>query len=200
MQHTKKRLITAALVFAGSVNALAQGSVVFSNAGGQPVLCGDGVTRIPVGSTFQAELVFAPDGTSSADFDSFAARVGPAASFGPVPGYFSGGGRTVDVITPAGGFGLFQVRVWAALAAGKSAILRVDTGNPVIGEPPASLVAAGLGQIIVYGSTPPCVPEPSTLAVAVIGGAVLLLVFRRKSSVSKLHYHGKFSASQRSTE
>jgi hypothetical protein len=194
----KKTLIVSALMACGSLNALAQGSVVFSNAGGQPVVCADGFnTRIPVGSAYQAELMYAPDGTSAAEYDSMAIRIGAPANFGPTAGFFSGGGRTVDSIQPAGGFGLFQVRVWtpaygqsynAVLAsgdpragAGKSAIVRVDTGNPTIGEPAASLVAAGLGSIFVTGG-PACVPEPSTVTLGILAGGTLLFAFRRKSA------------------
>ena len=188
--------LIAALATCGSLNALAQGSVVFSNAGGQPVVCADGFnTRIPVGSVYQAELMYAPDGTSAAEYDSLAIRIGGPANFGPTAGFFSGGGRTVDTLSPAGGFGLFQVRVWTSAygnsynavlvsgdprgGVGKSVIVRVDTGNPTIGEPAASLVAAGLGQIFVFGG-PACVPEPSAAAFAILAGATLLVALRRK--------------------
>lgn len=195
----KRRLLIAALVMCGGVKVLAQGSVVFSNAGGQAVIsCIDG-TRIPVGSTYQVELMYAPDGTASTDFDTMALRIGGAANFGPTPGFFSGGGRTVASIQPAGGFGLFQVRVWTSAhgssfndvmvranpnsQVGKSAILRVDTANPTIGEAPVSLVAAGLGQIGVnwgqYGGEP-CIPEPSTWAIGVIATGMLLAALRSR--------------------
>jgi hypothetical protein len=192
----KKILMVSTLMACGSLNALAQGSVIFSNAGGQPVVCADGFnTRIPVGSAYQAELMYAPDGTSGAEFDSMAIRIGAPANFGPTAGFFSGGGRTVNSLQPAGGFGLFQVRVWTpaygasynevlasgnpGAGAGKSSIIRVDTANPLIGEPDVSLVAAGLTGFLVFGG-PACVPEPSTVALGILTGAALLVALRRK--------------------
>jgi hypothetical protein len=197
----KTILLILTLVVCGGAGALAQGSVVFSNSGGQPVIsCIDG-SRIPVGSSYQVELVYAPDGTLEANFNTMAVRLGNSANFGPTPGFFSGGARTVASIQPAGGFGLFQVRVWTSAHGtsysdvviradpnsqlGKSAILRVDTANPTIGEPAVSLVAAGLGQIGVnwgeFGGEP-CIPEPSTWAIGVIATAALLVTLRKRSA------------------
>lgn len=186
----KKILIVAAMAALTVVNSFGQGSVVFSNSGGSPVTLADGTTRVPVGSTtYNVELVYAPDGTSTTDFATMATRVGAVAGFSPTPGFFSGGGRTVDSITPAGGFGLFQVRAWTVAngtsynavvasgqgSAGASQIIRVDTANPTIGEANASLVAAGLNG---FSITP--VPEPSAIALGILGVGTLLLLRRRK--------------------
>jgi hypothetical protein len=185
----KKILIVAAMAALVAANSFGQGSVVFSNSGGTPITKADGTTRVQAGSTYQAELMYAPDGTAAADFDSMAVRVGGVANFGPTAGFFSGGGRTIDSIQPAGGFGLFQVRAWTTAIgtsyadvvsknsgeAGKSPVVRVDTGNPLIGEPAAGLVAAGLQGFSV---TP--VPEPSAIALGLLGAGTLLLLRRRK--------------------
>jgi hypothetical protein len=185
----KKILIVAAMAALVAVNSFGQGSVVFSYAAGTPIYLADGVTRVPTGSAYQVELVYAPDGTSSTDFATMAVRQGNTANFGPTAGYFSGGGRTVDSITPAGGFGMFQVRAWSSANgtsyndvktrgqgfAGQSGILRVDTGNPVIGEAGASLIQAGLTS---FNITP--VPEPSAIALGILGVGTLLLLRRRK--------------------
>jgi hypothetical protein len=188
----KKALLSAILALCSIASAVAQGSVVFSNSGGSPITCGPSL--IPTGSTFQAELMYAPDGTASAEYDSLAVRVGAAANFGPTPGFFSGGGRTINSITPAGGFGLFQVRVWTTAfggsyneviasgmgAAGKSSIMRVDTGNPLIGEPATGLVASGLQYFFVGGY---CIPEPPVIGIGLVAGAALLVAFYRKRHV-----------------
>jgi hypothetical protein len=196
----KKLFMVAVLIVCGSASALAQGSVIFSNSGGTPLTLADGTTRVRIGSTLQVELMYAPDGTSALDFQTVAVRVGAPANFGPTPGFFSGGGRTVDSIQPPGGFGLFQVRAWEtaygnsynevicanpAMAA-QSGILRVDTANPLIGEANASLVAAGLSGFSITpvgapGPGSPCIPEPPTIPLWLLGSALLFLAFRRNS-------------------
>jgi hypothetical protein len=185
----KKILIVTAMAALAVVNSFGQGSVIFGNAGGTAVTLADGTTRVPTGSTYQAELVYAPDGTAAADFATMAVRQGNVAGFGPTAGFISGGGRTIDTITPPGGFGMFQIRAWSSAngtsyndvvargqgLAGQSGIIRVDTANPLIGEANASLVAAGLAG---FSITP--VPEPSAIALGVLGLGTLLLLRRRK--------------------
>jgi hypothetical protein len=172
---------------------LGQGSVNFQNSTTTRVYLCDG-TPVPAGNRFNAELMYAPDGTPSYAFDVVATRVGAPASFGGslmIPGIFVGGGRTVQTITPPGGFGLFQVRVWetafgrdyssAILSgdprqnAGKSGIIRVDTGDSTTTPPgtPVSLVAYGLTSFYLYG--PPC-PEPSTWVMGALAGRGVLAV------------------------
>jgi hypothetical protein len=178
----KKTLLCAVISALAVLSSFGQGSVIFSNIGGEPVTLADGITRVPIGSTYQVELMFAPDGT--VDFDSMAVRQGNVASFGGLPGYFSGGGRTVEEIRPAGGYGLFQVRAWSTAygtsytgvynsgqgSVGKSNIVRADTSNPLIGDAVAGLVWQGLQG---FSITP--VPEPSAIALALLAAALFLL-------------------------
>jgi hypothetical protein len=147
-----------------------EGSVVFSNSGGQPItICDEtGVYRVPIGSTYKAALYYAGDGVTD---ESQFLQIGGSANFGPTPGYFSGGGRTVPV-QPCGGFAMFQVRAWEAAHGatyeeafnsgiaklGKSNIFRVDTANPIYADAPTGLVASGLLGFQI--SSPTCVPEP----------------------------------------
>jgi hypothetical protein len=179
-----------------SLSAYGQGSVNFANATASRVVLqnADGTTTfVPVGPRFTAELVFAPDGTSAGEFQFAATRVGGTTTFGPVAGLFSGGGRTATGVVPPGGFGLFQVRVWetgtggaldyntAVLSgqgfAGQSGILRVDTGDPTTTPPgtATALTASGLTSFIVSP-----VPEPSTIALGLLGVGTLLMLRRRK--------------------
>ena len=181
--------------------ACAQGSVNFANSSATAVYCdfvGPGGQRVPAGSYFMAELMYAPDGTPTDAFNSVAIRVGAPASFF-LPGLFAGGGRTVQSITPSGGFGLFQVRVWETAYgssyndlvtrglgghAGTSAILRVDTGDPTTTPPgtTASLVSAGLTSFTIAGLSggPPCIPEPTTWAIMALAVGVFYLRSRRQ--------------------
>src|SRR5256885_16808467 len=111
MRATGFVLAIGAVLVTASVSP--QGSLNFGNNSSTCVYC-DFVNgqKVPVGTAFLAELMYAPDGTSSDIFDRVAVRIGAPASFGPVPGVFAGGARTVQYLSPAGGFGLFQVRVW----------------------------------------------------------------------------------------
>ena len=95
---------------------------------------------VPFGNTFLVALYCAADGvTDEAAF----VQMGPAGGFN-APGYFNHGTRTSTPAIPPGGWGMFQVRifesaygssyeqVWASGRGllGKSAIVRVKTGNP----------------------------------------------------------------------
>jgi hypothetical protein len=180
-----KSVIFAVTMVLAALSSFGQGAVIFSNAGGEPITLADGITRVPTGSTYQLELMFAPDGTG--DFDTMAVRQGNVASF-VFPGYFSGGGRTVDEIIPPGGFGLFQVRAWSTAqgtsytgvynsgqgSVGKSNIVRADTSNPFIGDANTSLVSQRLRG---FSITP--VPEPGTIALALLAAGFLLHALRR---------------------
>jgi hypothetical protein len=187
---------------AATVHSNAQGSVSFSNLA-SPISSSPrvfiqtdaGTTFVPAGSQFSAELVFAPDGTTQHAFAQVATRVGAATSFSPFPGIFIGGNRTVAAITPAGGFGLFQVRVWETaggsdyrsaittgqrnIRAGTSAILRVDTADATTTPPgdPVSLVAAGLTSFTLTA-----IPEPSTIALILLSTSALLILLKVKSA------------------
>src|SRR5256885_8848034 len=105
----KRGVLTLAVLTIAVLNSFGQGSIVFRNNGLALVFVetAPGVTtRVPVGSQFSVELMFAPDGTPLEAFDSVAVRVGAAITFGPGAGIFDGGIRRIDAVTPAGGGGL----------------------------------------------------------------------------------------------
>jgi len=190
----KKIMIMAAAVFA-SVNIFAQGTVNFAN-NNTAALVTNSLTgaRSVVGSTFVAQLYYYwPDlGAGVLPEDGQMIPLGAVASFGPVPGLYSGGTRTAPV-TPPGSFAYFQVRAWEtafgtsyeeALAhqatggrfalTGKSNIIRVDTSDPSL--PPTSLL--GVGGL--SGITLTIIPEPSVVGLGLLGAGALLLLRRRK--------------------
>jgi len=191
----KKLLITAAAVLA-TLSSFAQGTVNFSNATGnttQRVRMDDPNTGAlaPAGTTYSFGLYYAADGTSDESmFVMLGASTGVAGAAGTQTGLYNGGTRTAPTAT-AGGFGMFQVRGWeTAYGAsyelarasnqgrlGKSNIVRVDTGDPttVPAGTPASLTAAGISG---FALTP--VPEPSAIALGILGAGTLLLLRRRK--------------------
>src|SRR4051794_32424683 len=98
----KKLLLTSALAIIATLSSYGQGSVSFANNASTKVTFASDGTAIPIGTRFTAELMYAPDGTSAAAFDAAATRVGATTSIFPVAGQFSGGGRTVTTLTPAG--------------------------------------------------------------------------------------------------
>src|SRR2546422_5875541 len=106
----KKAFLTAVLSLVAALGSYGQGTVNFANSFATRVFLEDGMP-VPAGSTFLAELMFAPDGTPLATFDAVAVRLGRAANFGGglgAPGVFQDGARTAVQISPGGGFGFFQ--------------------------------------------------------------------------------------------
>jgi hypothetical protein len=126
-------------------------------------LVGNLCTRGPAlaGTTFLAALYYAPDGTAD---ESVFRQIGEATGFGPEPGQFHAGLRTIPETWLPGRAAMFQIRVWEsafgatyeqALSSpprhertalvGKSEIVRVTT----LGEcrsvvPPPTLTQFGL--------------------------------------------------------
>jgi PEP-CTERM motif len=124
--------------------------------------------------------------------------IGPIVGFrtGTAAGYVNVGSsasRSIDSVLP-GGVATVQIRVWdgatsfasyeAALAsgsscAGKSALLQIVTGGA--GSPPGPAAnLLGLSPFAIDALGPPCVPEPSTLALAAMSAFGLLALRRRK--------------------
>lgn len=174
----KKLLLVATLVVATAA-ALAQGTVNFQTKVtadniAATVFDVDTTTKL-VGDAFKAQLYW---GTSA---DSLAA-VGTPAGFktGLLAGYVSAGEVALPV---AGGTTVFiQMRAWnapnasyeAAMGApggkwGESNVISVKLGTPPLETAPNLIGLQGFSLI----------PEPSTIALALLGAAALLL--RRRS-------------------
>jgi len=175
----KKTMCVLALLLA-SASAFAQGTVNFNNkvtasAINAPVYAPDGVTGL-AGAAYLAQLYAGADANSLAP-------VGVAVVF-KVNGYF-GGGAVSTSLNPATG-GTFQVRAWEA-AGGATYDAAVAAGRPFgksdtfviakLGDPAAS--PPGLPVDLVGLKSFSLVPEPSTVALGVLGAAALL-AFRRK--------------------
>lgn len=173
-----KTLMLASAFAAAAATALAQGTVNFSNyatASGinAPVFAPG---NVKLGSAYLGQLYAGPTADSLAP-------VGTAVAFkdaaGAGTGYVIGGTVTINSVTP-GANAFIQLRAWdaaggtsyeAAQAAGKiygnSATITIATGGG--GSPPATpSPLTGLASFTL-------VPEPSTLALGVLGAAALLL-------------------------
>jgi hypothetical protein len=176
--------------------------MTFSNVGlNAPVI--DALTCAPAvgGTTFSAALYWAPvdplNPTVQPAASAFTAQF-PTTHVGIfnvltgqyLPGIFNGGVVFIQGITPPGGMGWFQVRVWQTAygstfeqafanpqaETGLSNIILVPTGNPINGPPPPGRLT-GISRILIGPAIglPPCVPEPSVLILAFCGAAILLL-------------------------
>lgn len=190
----KLTLVAAAVLIA--VSGYSQGTV--QSANGATSLVTNSLTGASAiaGTTFKVALYYLPDqalAPTAADFDQRGVLLGPAVNMGPVAGRYSTGTRSTPASTPPGGAAWFQVRAWESsfgadyMAAfnnpnpvggrlalvGTSNIIRVDTGNPTTTPPGSPTGIAVPGFVLVP------VPEPSVIALGVLGVGALLILRRR---------------------
>jgi MYXO-CTERM domain-containing protein len=186
----KKLLITAAALIA-CVSAYAQGTVLFQNSAATLVTTNGGGS-LPAGTAFLVALYYAPNGADPGNAGMN--RISDLPHSGLVsPGRFLSGVETTPATTPPGGMAWFQVRAWesayggdfeAAVAApaqngrlafvGTSNRFLIATGSPP--GPPSPIVTTGGFQ--GFGVSP--VPEPSAIALGLLGLGSLLMLRRRK--------------------
>jgi len=192
-----KRLLSLAFALAAGVSAFSQGQINFSNGAAgvnAPIFDTDGTTKLS-GAAFIAQLYAGAAGTA---WDSLSAitptaTFGTGASAGYLTSVLGGGFRTIGIV-PVGSQAAFQFRVWsanfatwdAAWAAYQGGDLTVKVGVngwAGTGLPSTVLTSTALGG---GASTPPnmvgltsfslqAVPEPSTIALGVLGIGALLL-------------------------
>lgn len=190
----KKLTLTAASLMA-AVSVYAQGTVDFQNflapegigndRTGAPVVVADNIVAQLYWSATMSGVYMAV-GTPTMVGDAFGT---------PFPGYFGAlDAIRIDQITPAGGTAFFEVRAWestygntfeAAIAAGPmngrvalrgvSGPFEIDTGNPLASPPD---IPPDVGSFMPNFSVN--VPEPSVVALGIIGAGALLLLRRRK--------------------
>ena len=159
-----KNLFITGLFLALSFSAQGQGTVNFANIGGgvnAPVTGPDGSL---LGAGFTAQLQLA-DGTNIGDPAPFLAN-----------GLFSGGSRTVPGVA-GGSQATLQVFISNAdgSISGTSEQVAVTLANP--NAVPVPETPALLTGLMAFGPSV-TIPEPSSLALVILGGAVLF--FRRR--------------------
>jgi len=180
----KKTLATIITVGALVASSYAQGTVTFNNSATTLVRLWTSASdstliSMPVGGG-RVELLWAPVGTTDRNLFSSVAVTG----FTTAPGRFSGGAQTITGIAPGGGAALV-VRGWNGASLtwagrdlgptgqdGWSTIwTQAATGNPTTVPPgtPVSILPGFTGLTL----TP--VPEPSSMVLAGLGAASLLL-------------------------
>jgi len=174
----KKLLIVLGVMVAG-LGAYAQGTISFTDiviAGGVRTIDApvSGPGGLLAGSGFTAQL------WAGANANSLVA-VGNGSPFlsGGGAGYFNGGSIAIPGIAP-GSAAVLQVRAWddstgatwaTATVRGQSATLTITTGGA--GSPPG--LPANLTGLASFS----IVPEPTTIALGVLGAAALLLRRRK---------------------
>jgi hypothetical protein len=177
----KKILLTTLAVGALAVSSFAQGTINFTLSAGVNTVKVNGVAANSAAGA-RVEMLWAPAGTT--DLGLFQVLGGLANVGTPVAGYFSGGVRTVPGIAPGGVIAMY-VRGFTigsgasydlATARGITPIFAFDTADPTAlpaPEAPSNINAAFPGLNII-------VPEPSSMALAGLGAASLLIFRRRK--------------------
>jgi hypothetical protein len=186
----KKTLLTLALVALTTVASYAQGTIAFGNGTFTRVTVKDLATGVVRGNATAADALtfavfFGPAG-ASADALTRVEQTGNVATIGPVdgiminaPGIFALPG------TDAGQIVSLQIRAWDTATGGQRMIGETDVRQVTLAP------TAGPGAVIwqTAGGTNPnrftplvvnIVPEPSTIALAVLGLGSLLLFRRRK--------------------
>jgi hypothetical protein len=184
-----KKLVLTAVGLLASLNLFAQGVVSFQNSSTTLVLNGNnGSAPATTADGIRVALYWAPDSAP----DNFT-QIGAIATVGiPAAGRYAGGNRTTGSETAPGATAWFQVKAWeyaygttyeTAIAAppsggrvalrGESSKFHCATGNPPL-LPATNLSTVGLDGITVN------VPEPSVIALGLLGAGALLLLRRRK--------------------
>jgi hypothetical protein len=201
-----KKYLSILAVVAMASSAFAQGTVAFANNAQSLVTAGG--AAIPANGGF-AQLLWAPAGTASTPYaqgnptEWFAANPGWAAAtaaqggidaIGPVAGRFTGNTVTVPTATPGatiqaivagwtGNYADLNAAYGAGIGVssiGFSAPFSVVTGNPTTVPPGTAAGITGAGQFGGLNALPTVgIPEPSTLALAGLGVAALLVLRRR---------------------
>jgi hypothetical protein len=186
-----KEFLFFLVVVVSSVTTHAQGTVSFSNVAppGQgvnaPVYESDGVTKCS-GPQFMAELLVGTTANSLSSLATTGFLTGNGA------GYFNGGNLAVPGVFP-GQVAWFEVRVWNTASGGsfsqaqasglqnswwRSSIFTEPLGGGLINPTPPTPLA-GLGNSPVYLNG---VPEPCTIALAGLGGALVVFRIRRRGA------------------
>lgn len=184
-----KKLLLSACAVMVAVGVQAQGTVNFRNFASpgaeinKPIFAADGSTLLE-GDQFQAQLFAGESGSSAAELEA----VGEAAGFleGAGAGFFRGGQREIPI--DGGADAAVDIRVWdtsvastfadaeaAGIGYGNSGVFEMPTGNPNA-DPPGTPV--NMEEHMPSGFS--LVPEPSVLALGLLGAGVFLLRRRVK--------------------
>ena len=181
-----KKLLLLSAFLTGALGVFAQGTVNFANgaAGVNAPVTNATVSPsvLASGPAFQVQLYVGPAGATSASQLSTNGGGGAPAPLatGASSGYFFGGARDITGFTP-GSAATLQVRAWTGGASswetatqrGESNLIPISLGGGTIPTP--NMV--GLQGFAVTGGV---VPEPSSIALGLLGLGAIVLFRRRK--------------------
>jgi len=190
-----KKLILAAMTLGLAATMYGQGSINFANNSTTLVTTNSTVgattgTGAAVRTDFHVALYWGVLGSTEAQL----IQIGNVAPGSPLNGRINAGIYTTGNATTGGNDAMFQVRGWtgnfanydAAYAAALAGDATVLVGKSAVWQNPTGVLPAGATPNFNFGAggfnglvlTP--VPEPSTIALAGLGAASLLLFRRRK--------------------
>jgi len=181
-----KKLLVAAAILLTVVGAKAQGTLDFGTQT-NPVFDTDGTTKLS-GSSYVAQLYWAPVGTTT--YTAVSGSPGPFLTGGGAGFWDSGADGARSVAGQPGGTTVLVVaRAWTA-ASGSFAAAQTAAGGKY-GQSPALTIVLGGGGVpaalpadlsamasFKLTAAPVNTPEPSTIALGLLGAGALLL--RRK--------------------
>lgn len=201
-----KKYLSMLAVVAVAASAFAQGTVNFANNGTTLVKAGAdaaSAVAVPVNGGY-VQFLWAPSGTAAGAYtgQSLTAWLGANTAWkavdtsikaiGPTAGRFLGVSLNIPT-TPAGapiqgivaawtgGFASFDAAVAAGTGQwGLSSAFAVATGNPNTTPAGTPGVITGTGGFTGMTITSSIIPEPSTLTLAGLGAAALMIFRRRK--------------------
>jgi hypothetical protein len=189
----KKLLLLAVLALSG-VAAFAQGTVNFANGASgvnAPITNGVTLLRAASGDQIMAMLYVGAANVTEGNLTTNGVGGGAIVIGGTSAGYFLGGSRTIDTF---GGVQVtLQVRAWFASAGATYEAARAarPNGGSFTGQGYAAgntvqvTLATGLqtppNMTGLAGFTvPPVIPEPSSIALGLLGLGALAMIRRRK--------------------
>lgn len=172
-----KKLLVTALAVMATLSIYAQGTVNFGNIGGAKIKLDNGTTVadcpvVTAPNNFQVQLYYGAVGAAESAFTAMGT---------PANLLLAGTVNAGTVSTTTAGTYQFQVRGWGNGSnsgyTGKSTIWTMATGDPNASPavPAASITLAGR----FTGLTLNQVPEPSTIALGLLGLAGLFVLRRR---------------------
>jgi hypothetical protein len=184
-----KRIVILVLAVAFAMNARAQGTIYFANSAQFPVYTNNAIGNYgnaPLG-TFHVALYWGILGSTAAQLIQIGPTIGGVAA-----GIFDGGVYTTPNGTPPGGNAVLEVKGWtgnfttyeaASSAAQTNGLIQIDTSGiwtkstGLNASSPANLILGEQGFNCLFLAN---VPEPTTVTLAIAGGAVMALAARRR--------------------